>query len=89
MLVISIIEAKYLDGYRIQFEFSDHSFKTIDFGPFLNHAKNPMTRKFLDLTHFRNFRLENGEINWYEYELCFPIWDLYEGVIEKYQLATV
>ena len=30
-------------------------------------------RKFLDLTHFRNFRLENGEINWYEYELCFPI----------------
>jgi len=83
MLVISIVEAKYLEDYKIQFEFSDQTFRTIDFGPFLNLAKNPMTRKFLDLDHFRNFHLQNGEINWYDYELCFPIWDLHEGRIEK------
>jgi hypothetical protein len=27
--------------------------------------------------------LENGEVNWNDYELCFPIWDLHEGRIWK------
>ncbi len=81
MLVISITEALYLDGYKIKFEFSDQTSKIVDFEPFLQKARNPMTRKFLDLPKFRSFTLENGEVNWNDYELCFPIWDLHEGRI--------
>jgi len=37
-----------------------------------------MTQKFLDQSLFQNFSLENGDVQWNEYELCFPIWDLRE-----------
>ena len=81
MLVISIAEANYREDYKIEFKFSDQTTKVIDFEPFLQKARNPMTRKFLNLTEFKNFNLENGEVNWNDYELCFPIWDLHEGRI--------
>jgi hypothetical protein len=81
MLVISITEANYREGYKIEFKFSDQTTKVIDFEPFLQKSRNPMTRKFLSLSEFKNFNLENGEVNWNDYELCFPIWDLHEGRI--------
>lgn len=81
MLVVNIVEAKYLGGYSIQLVFSDGLTRALDFQPFLERAKNPMTRKFLDLENFKNFRLENGDLLWNDFELCFPVWDLHEGKI--------
>ena len=48
---------------------------------FLNNAKNPMTRKYLDKKVFKNFSINYGDIIWNDYEMCFPIWDLHEGNI--------
>jgi hypothetical protein len=79
MKTIAVTQAMYLEKYRIRFTFSDESERTIDFGGFLNHAKNPMTRQFLDKSLFCAFKIEFGDIVWNDYELCFPIRDLYEG----------
>jgi hypothetical protein len=38
-----------------------------------------MLKKYLDLTVFKNFTLRDGDIDWNDYELCFPISDIYEG----------
>jgi hypothetical protein len=80
-MVISIANAEYIGDYKIRFSFSDGSEKEIDFETFLSNSRNPMTRKYLDTSHFRDFHLEHGDIVWNDYELCFPIWDLYEGKI--------
>jgi hypothetical protein len=80
-MVISIIRAEYTAEYRIILTFSDGIEKEIDFGPFLRNAKNPMARKYLDKKLFRNFKIKYGDIIWNDYEMCFPIWDLYEGKI--------
>ena len=80
-MVISINRAEYLGDYRIKLSFSDGLEKEVDFGSFLREAKNPMARKYLDQNLFRNFKIEYGDIIWNEYEMCFPIWDLYEGKI--------
>jgi len=80
-MVISINRAEYLGDYRIKLLFSDGLEKEVDFGIFLRTAKNPMARKYLDQNLFRNFKIEYGDIIWNEYEMCFPIWDLYEGKI--------
>ena len=80
-MVVSIDKAVYLDGYKIKFDFSDGVSQTIDFESFLNSAKNPMTRKYLDKEKFKNFSIEYGDIIWNDYELCFPIWDLHEARI--------
>ncbi len=47
-MVISIQKAEYLGDYRIKFQFSDGIEKIIDFGEFLEKAKNPMTKKYRD-----------------------------------------
>lgn len=78
---IEINNARYLNNYRIEFEFHDHTKKVVDFEIFLKNAKNPMIKKYLDLDTFKNFSLRDGDIDWNDYDLCFPIADLYEGHI--------
>jgi len=80
-MVISITKAKYLEDYKIEFSFSDQTFKIIDFYDFLNGSRNPMTRKYLDKKLFQNYSIQYGDIIWNDYEMCFPIWDLHEGNI--------
>jgi hypothetical protein len=76
---LEITAARYLKNYQIEFEFNDESKTIIDFEPFLKQAKNPMLKKYLDLNQFKNFTVRDGDIDWNDYELCFPIADIYEG----------
>ena len=76
---IKMTAVRYLKNYQIEFEFDDQTKKIIDFEGFLKQAKNPMLKKYLDLTVFKNFTLRDGDIDWNDYELCFPIADIYEG----------
>jgi len=76
---IEIIQVCYVKNYKIEFEFNDHTKITIDFENFLTRANNPMIKKYLDLDIFKNFTLRDGDIDWNDYELCFPIADIYEG----------
>lgn len=80
-MVISINKAEYIGGYKIQFSFSDGTEQLIDFFNFLSSAKNPMTKKYLDIQLFKKYSIEYGDIIWNDYEMCFPIWDLHEGTI--------
>ncbi len=80
-MVISINSAEYIGDYKIKFSFSDGVQKLIDFSDFLNNARNPMTRKYLNINLFKNYSLDFGDIIWNDYEMCFPIWDLHEGKI--------
>jgi hypothetical protein len=80
-MVISIISAEYIRDYKINLTFSDGVVRVVDFGPFLRSAKNPMAKKYLDKKLFKKYSIEYGDIVWNDYEMCFPIWDLYEGQI--------
>ncbi|MCP4154183.1 MAG: DUF2442 domain-containing protein [bacterium] len=82
-MVLTIIKAEYISGYAIKLVFSDGTVKNIDFEDFLQRSKNPMTRKFLDRNEFKSFKIEYGDLVWSDYELCFPIIDLYEDNISK------
>jgi len=80
-MVISIRNAEYVNDFTISLSFSDNIKQVIDFGPFLRKSKNPMTSKYLAQDLFQSFRIENGDLVWGDYELCFPIWDLHQGLI--------
>jgi DUF971 family protein len=80
-MIISIQKADYLGEYKINFLFSDGIENTIDFEYFLKKARNPMTKKYLDKKLFKSYSIEHGDILWNEYEMCFPVWDLHEGMI--------
>ena len=80
-MVISIDKAEYKGEYIINIKFSDGVEKNIDFGTFLKNAKNPMIKKYLDKELFKAFSIEYGDLNWNDFEMCFPLWSLHEGNI--------
>ncbi|RXK89117.1 DUF2442 domain-containing protein [Chlorobaculum sp. 24CR] len=79
--VIWIEQANYLGDYRLELFFNDNTSQQIDFFPFLSSSRNPLIRKYLDIEEFRNYSLDEGDLQWNDYDLCFPIADLYENSI--------
>ncbi len=77
--VVGITAAEHAGGYRLRLTFGDNTTRTVDFEPFLRKSHNPMIRKYLDPEEFAAFSMQYGDLVWHDYELCFPIADLYEG----------
>lgn len=83
--VVHITDAEYLSQYRIRLSFSDGFQNLVDFQPFLESSRNPMIRAHLDPERFAGFVVQDGDLVWGGYDLCFPIADLYENQIQEAQ----
>ncbi|MDL1979024.1 MAG: DUF2442 domain-containing protein [Deltaproteobacteria bacterium] len=79
--IIRIEKAKYLGGHNLRLSFNDGTEQTIDFGPFLSSSLNPLIRKYLSREEFMKYELNEGDLEWNDYDLCFPVADLYENNI--------
>lgn len=77
--IIFIENADYLNGYKIRLHFNDKTTQTIDFENFICSSTNPHIAKYSDLAIFKNFSITDGDLEWNDYDLCFPIADLYEN----------
>ncbi len=86
---LEIVKASYKGDYRIDMEFSDGHRSEMDFKPFLSSNLNSETRQFLDPGRFKDFRIEWGNLVWGDYEMCFPLEDLYTGDLVKSPLLAV
>lgn len=79
--LIAIGSANYIGDYAIRLSFSDGTNQLVDFKPFLENALHPSIRKYLDENKFKQFEIVDGNLNWNNYDLIFPIDDLYQGKI--------
>jgi len=77
--VITIKEATHIDDYKLQLVFNDQSSQLVDFQAFLSRSLNPLIRKYLAPEEFAKFEIDEGDLEWNDYDLCFPIADLYEN----------
>ena len=75
--IINIIHAELLEEFRLHLSFNDGVEQVINFKPFLTQSRHPDIRVFLQPDKFADFRVEYGELVWGDYDLCFPIIDLY------------
>lgn len=78
---ISLEKADYIGDYMIRLTFDDHKIQEVDFESFLLQSKHPSIRKYLDAKLFKDFSIVNGNLNWGDYELIFPLSELYDGKI--------
>jgi hypothetical protein len=83
------MEAKYVPRYRVDIAFNDGTRRVVDFGPFLKQARNPMFTKYRGLRKFQSFHIQDGDLMWGDFEMIFPIMDLYTGNILKGDPAAV
>jgi hypothetical protein len=79
--IISIKKAHYLDNYKIYLQFNDGKESILDFKDFITKSQHPDIKKYEDKNLFKKFNLEYGELQWNDYDLAFPIYDLYKGTI--------
>lgn len=78
---LRIESATYLSDFAIRIKFNDGKEKLVDFKPFLLKSFHPSIKKYLDEQKFAKFLLIDGNLNWNDYDLIFPILDLYNGKI--------
>jgi hypothetical protein len=79
MNLIQIVSATYIGDYAIRICFSYGSNRLVDFKPFLERSLHPSIRKYLIEGNFKQFKIVKGNLNWNDYDLIFPIDDLYQG----------
>ncbi len=75
---LEIESAEYIDGYKIELKFNDEKINIVDFENFIMNSGHPDIKKYQDIDLFKNFNLTYGELEWQDYDLVFPIADLYE-----------
>ena len=85
---INIISAIQTGEYRIRLVFDDNTVQEVDFETFLTRSHHPDIRAYLEPVRFADFRVAYGELMWGDYDLCFPIIDLYRNTIEHNQAMT-
>jgi len=78
---IDIEMAEYVSGHKLRLTFNDATKRVVDFEPFLNRATNPMFTQYRRINKFKSFRIDHGNLMWGDYELIFPVMDLYRGEI--------
>ena len=79
---ISIEEAKYVEDYQIYMKFNDGKENIIDFKNFIFKSRHPDINKYKNIDLFKKFNLEFGDLEWNDYDLSFPIYDLYKDKIQ-------
>lgn len=82
--IINIDTVEQVGDFRIHLRFDDGTEQTVDFKPFLTNTPHPDIRAWLDPDRFATFRLEYGELVWGDYDLCFPVIDLYRNQIDHH-----
>ena len=80
---IRVKSANYLSDFVIRIYFTDEAERVVDFKYFLKKSSHPAIKKYLDEEKFRSFEIIDGNLNWNDYDMIFPLQDLYEGSIIK------
>lgn len=81
--LIEIKSATYMGDFTIRIDFNDRVTKLVNFKSFLETSYHPSIRKYLDEYKFKEFEIIDGNLNWNDYELIFPVYDLYQGKVKK------
>jgi uncharacterized protein DUF2442 len=78
---LEITDVRYVPGYKLRLTFNDGIEQVVDFEPFLRKAQNPNLTQYRHLRKFKGFQLHHGNLMWGDYEMIFPLMDLYRGEI--------
>jgi len=76
---INITAVEQVGDYALHLSFDDGTAQMVDFKPFLSLSHHPDIRAYLEPARFAAFRIEHGELVWGNYDLRFPIADLYQN----------
>ena len=78
---INITSVEKIAQYQLRLVFDDGTVREVNFKDFLAQSHHPDIRAYLEESKFDAYHLEFGELVWGDFDLCFPIMDLYHNRI--------
>lgn len=80
---LTVVAGQYAEGYKVRIMFSDGTWKTVDFEPFLFAYDRGFLNKYRKPSIFKRFKVSQGNIVWGKYwDLIFPVYELHAGKIK-------
>jgi hypothetical protein len=77
-----VSDAVYVKDFKIKIFFKDGTNKIVDFKSFLySEHVHPIYKRYRKTSVFKKFDIKNGNLNWNDYEMIFPVEELYNGKI--------
>lgn len=81
IIQLEVLKATWIQDYLLEISFSDGKIQKVDFAQFLKNSKHPEIQKYLNLELFKKFEIKDGNLIWNDFDLIFPISDLYSAKI--------
>lgn len=70
-------------GHILEIEFNDGHRENVDFAPFIFSVNHPDYEKYKSVSEFLKYEIIDGNLNWDDYTMIFPVEDLYRNRIVK------
>lgn len=81
---IKIKSAIHQSGHVLEITFSDDHIESVDFSKFIFSTRHPDYLKYKSINEFLTFDIIGGNLNWDNYQMIFPISDLYNNKIVEH-----
>ena len=79
MSALFVKKTKHVTSHFLDIEFSNDESRIINFAPFIFSAGHPDYERYKTEAGFLMFKIEDGNLNWDDYTMIFPVEDLYSG----------
>jgi len=79
--LLTITSVNLTGPYALTLTFTTGERRVVNFEPFLRRSHHPDIQAYLDPLRFQQFELIDGNVNWNDYDLIFPVADLYSGTV--------
>lgn len=77
-----VSDAVHLGEFKVGIFFTDRTEKIVDFNDFLSKKNlHPSLKKYRKEKLFGNFEIKYGNLIWKDYQMIFPVEELYNGKI--------
>lgn len=73
----------HMTGHILEIEFNDGKKTIVDFSRFIFSNGHPDYEPYKNITRFQNYDIVDGNINWDDYTMIFPVEDLYQNKLIK------
>lgn len=81
MSELSVSSVRHVISHILELTFNDGHVQVLDFAPFIFSNGHPDYDKYKSESNFLRFQLIEGNLNWDDYTMIFPLEDLYKGKI--------
>ncbi|WP_022943867.1 DUF2442 domain-containing protein [Pseudoalteromonas ruthenica] len=83
MSELSVVNTRHLTGHILEIIFNDGHRSVVDFATFIFSVGHPDYEPYKNVDKFLTFEIEDGNLNWDDYTMIFPVEDLYSNRIVR------